>query len=631
MREYKTIISVFAGRERYMKILNEYIDLGLKLNIIDEYHIMNFTFNRSDNDYVINLQKRMNEKYEGRVNIHYSEENLKTIEELEKNKLINKKNIMNNENEFNNTGKKWKNFYKILGDKIGDEKSVIIKCDDDILFIDINNLEKAYYQRWINKYPFIMHSNCINNGVCAYYQRDKFEKISDMLLKYPKGGICGIIFEKPELSMIMHYNFLDKLLEKNKLIENLKKYYLDKNKYISTRISINFVLMHGEDIKYLKDIGDNDEYELSSKVPEKLLRPNLILKDMVTSHFSYGMQDKILKQRPDILKMYEDLMKEYMENVNIKKEFMEEIKKECMEEIKKENKYKCKKISENKYYVKNPILDNEYIIRDIKSGKYIYYDFEKKKLILDDEKYTYLEITNIKNNIGYITLGIHPLTRYNVPNDILNDMIYMKSLVDNREKLIEIRLKDNEKEKELYEIVLCKNKLNLINDLGEIKFKNIKEDEIKDNLWEIINGKKMVNYEEYIEVERIYIEKTDNYKYKNTKNNEIYYNTYSGWKLETLFMEDDLEQHIEDEIKKEEVEEIKLKEDELDQQLEDEIKKEEVKEIKLKEDELEECLEDKIKKEEVEEIKLKEDEMKKDEKKKKRTNKSKIKKELISK
>ncbi len=606
MREYKTIICVFAGRERYMKILNEYIDLGLKLKIIDEYHLMNFTFNKNDNEYIINLQKEMNEKYEGRVFIHYTDENIKLIEENEKKKIINK----NQHIQFNNTQNKWINFYSILGDKIGDEKSVIIKCDDDILFIDIYSLEKAFYQRWINKYPFIMHSNCINNGVCTYFQKNKLEKIKELINKYPKGGICGPIFERPELSLVIHYDFLNKILESEEnIINNIKYFYLDKNEFISTRISINFVLMHGEDIPYIKQIGENDEYELSSKMPEKLLRPNLILKDMITSHFSYGMQDKILKQRPDIIELYGKLCKIYinkMEKINEKK---------IMEDVIIKNNYICKKINENRLYIRNPILNNQYLIKDKKSDKYLYFDIENNKIKLEKDLYTYFDITNIKDKLVYITLGLHPLTRYNVPNDILNDILYMKGLIDNRDKLIEMKIVENLDDREFYTICLIKSKLYLIIEKGELKFKNIKEDEIKENIWEIINGKRTNNYKEYIEVERVYIEKKDTFIYKNIENGEIYYNTYSGWRLETLFFEEELKDEIKDEVL------VKLKENE--NQNENEVLKENENENEiLKENENE----NEVLKENEVLIKLKDNELKV-EKTRKRKIKSKSKKE----
>ena len=52
--------------------------------------------------------------------------------------------------------------------------SIIIKCDDDILFIDIHGLKNAIKQRKNDKKSFLIHSNCINNNICSYYQRNNF-------------------------------------------------------------------------------------------------------------------------------------------------------------------------------------------------------------------------------------------------------------------------------------------------------------------------------------------------------------------------------------------------------------------------------------------------------------------------
>ena len=55
MREFKVIFCVFCGRERYMSILQRYINFCLDKNLIDEYHMMNFTRNLKDLEYIINL------------------------------------------------------------------------------------------------------------------------------------------------------------------------------------------------------------------------------------------------------------------------------------------------------------------------------------------------------------------------------------------------------------------------------------------------------------------------------------------------------------------------------------------------------------------------------------------------
>ena len=143
---------------------------------------------------------------------------------------------------------------------------------------------------------FLIHSNCINNNICFGNIVMKFKSIRNKLDIYPKGGILGPIFENPIYAYIMQYQFLHDCMNK---IENIYEYYL-KDIYINTRISINFILLNGEDCKYLKNTKYDDEYELSSYYPEKLCRPNKIIGNFITCHYSYSMQENILSRKKEL-------------------------------------------------------------------------------------------------------------------------------------------------------------------------------------------------------------------------------------------------------------------------------------------------------------------------------------------
>ena len=68
--------------------------------------------------------------------------------------------------------KSWENYYNHYTDYkyVND---IIIKCDDDIVFIDLNKLPKYLDFIKNNDYDLVF-ANTINNGVCAYYQQNKF-------------------------------------------------------------------------------------------------------------------------------------------------------------------------------------------------------------------------------------------------------------------------------------------------------------------------------------------------------------------------------------------------------------------------------------------------------------------------
>ena len=265
---------VFAGRKKNIEILHKYIITLLKENIIQEYHIFDFTRNLND-----------------KVFLMESYHNLKLI-------FNNKIFIHNSENKINNINQQydWSPFYKTISKKNFYQNSIVIKCDDDILFIDINGLKNAISERKKDKKSFLIHSNCINNNICTYYHQDFFDSIKNNIKKYPDGGILGPTFENPIYSYIIQKDFLHNCY---KNLQNIYSYYL-KDIYINTRISINFILLNGEDCKYFKNTSINDEYELSSFYPEKLIRPNKIIGNFITCHYSYSMQEKLLSRKNDL-------------------------------------------------------------------------------------------------------------------------------------------------------------------------------------------------------------------------------------------------------------------------------------------------------------------------------------------
>ena len=62
-RNYKIIFCVFGGREKNMNILQKYIEKCLEWNIIDEYHIMNFSRNIKDWNYLKTSFERFSELF----------------------------------------------------------------------------------------------------------------------------------------------------------------------------------------------------------------------------------------------------------------------------------------------------------------------------------------------------------------------------------------------------------------------------------------------------------------------------------------------------------------------------------------------------------------------------------------
>ena len=514
LNNYITKICVFLGREKNMVILHKYIELGLQENIINEYHMFDFSRNMLDHNFIKIEYERLISIYPTQIFLHNSLENY--------DKLSKKEKVKSQTN--------WNPFYKTLATKLYDENSIIIKCDDDILFIDIYALKNALNDRWKDKESFLIHSNCINNGVCAYYLRNNFPMLKEKLSIYPKGGILGALFEKPELAYAMHLQFLKDI---NNDLSNLNNYIID-DVYFSSRISINFILIRGEDIKYLENVSTNDEYELSSKIPEELLRKNKIKGDLITSHLSYQMQDKIILSQNYILNLYNSLYSNYCKNRlnnNIKNNIKDNIKdntKNNRNNNTNNNTTIHYDAENNIFRVPNWINDNHIYIKHESTNQYIYYDYETFELKLSGTNKTLFELYNYKENVHYIMIGIYYLSNNNVRGNFKNEQVLIKNMSNYSEKLIILEKDDdNDNDNNSFYIKFSKTNtyLSIIKDNNHLTNTNksidkwiFEKPEKKESIISVIREKK-----------------DDKFFYKNIKTNEIYSNIYAGWAYENIF------------------------------------------------------------------------------------------------
>lgn len=502
---------VFVGREKNLVILHRYIELGLQNNIFNEYHMFDFSRNLKDSNFIQSEYIRLSEKFTGSIFIHNYENNLLNIKN--NNKSIDKKT-------------NWNPFYKRIYD-ISSDNDIIIKCDDDILFIDLIGLKNAIIDRKLDKDTFLIHSNCINNGVCAYYHRNSFDKLNEKLNVYPKGGILGVLFENPEIAYGMHMDFLNNF-------EKLDKYFID-DVFVNSRISINFILINGSDLKYMKDISYHDEYETSSYIPEKLGRVNKIKGDFITSHYSYSFQEKIMFYRNDIYNKYYELSIKKISDSNTgsnsDSKFILETKykynKSYINDIYRPILHKMN--DNNIFKVKNWITKNSYYIKNYDNNKYLYIDYEKDDVMISDKNRTIFEMVELDSNIFELHLGIYFFTKYNVLGKFKNENILAKNIQDKTER------------------ILIKEDLDITNNSIYIKFKKYNSYlSISDRNIDFVDVtlkrqtkwilEKIHSNDEFIVAKRIDTNNKFYYKDVNDQSintsNDYYTNFYLGWGLE---------------------------------------------------------------------------------------------------
>jgi len=266
----KNILTIFAGRENNLIVLNKYLIKALDLKLLDEIHYWDYTRNNSDELY---LKSICNNKF------HY----MKTT-----------------------TKSSWTNYYNYY-DKPEYKDDIIIKCDDDILFIDLSKLGEFinYTKTTDNNLVF---ANTINNGVSAYYQQHKFNLIPKELmeLEYPVNGFCGSLWESGTKAEQLHNYFIDNY-----------KSFLDYNYNnavipITTRFSINFIAIKGSDWNIIKDCGNNDEHNLTVTYVKNNKLKNVLYTNFYVAHLSFYRQEETNINSTDLRVKYEKLANSFL-------------------------------------------------------------------------------------------------------------------------------------------------------------------------------------------------------------------------------------------------------------------------------------------------------------------------------
>jgi len=479
---------VFAGRQKNMTVLHKYIIELLRLKIIHEYHIFDFSRKIEDKHFLFESYKNFNKEFNNQIFIHNHKNNI----------------TINNHHQYD-----WSPFYKTISKKKFYNDSVIIKCDDDILFIDIPGLKNAIQERIHDKKSFIIHSNCINNNICTYFHKNKFENIQEKLNHYPKGGILGPCFENPFLAAHMHNQFTNNLIND---ISSLNKYFID-NTYINHRISINFILLNGEDCKYFKHTSFNDEYELSSYYPEKLVRPNKIIGNFITSHFSYSLQDKLLNKNKSLNFLYDKLSNIYLEKYNFN------INKSDLNMNVNNQLFKINNWGKNKYYIKNWLNENHYYLKC--NDHYLYIDYFDDLFSLKQNKKSLFEIHFIEDDIIEIQLGIYKFNKYNLSDVFKNRHILLKFLYNTQESKIKIEKINNMTYLKFLKSNLYISWLNQSFQMTQTPMTS----------WDLIKPTKLfesIYIKRYVKNKKIF--------YKNLNHGDIFTNFYLGWGYENIIV-----------------------------------------------------------------------------------------------
>lgn len=272
------IFYIFAGRKEFMSILLRYVDALLKQGIISEVHIWDYTRTELDKKYVYEVCNS-NDRYSLKVPT--------------KNK------------------KHWDESYHYYRDTLR-ESDIVIKCDDDIVYIDI-----ASFGDWVNciEDGKFYYPNIVNNDVCAYLQqKNGVHNLFDYDVDYDtcKTGQDPDPFTK--WGEDAWFKSSKKAIEIHSLfLKNKDKFILKElpHETYNSRISINMFGCTGKTFKTFlsrEEFGTADEDIVSVRCGAG----NIINLNTTIVHFAFGPQAHGLRELNDneLLCKYVELSRE---------------------------------------------------------------------------------------------------------------------------------------------------------------------------------------------------------------------------------------------------------------------------------------------------------------------------------
>lgn len=172
--------------------------------------------------------------------------------------------------------------------------AVILKMDDDVVYVDLDRLAELIVFRRAHPEFFLVSANLVNNGVCAFFQQQRgVVPRTVMELPYPPRGYCGTLWERADLAEHLHDYFL--AMPQRFVVPGIDE--------APDRLSINCVAYLGADLDYLTDIGNDDEEALSVTIPQQLRRKNVIYQPAVAAHLSFYSQEPAMDV-PRLLSRY---------------------------------------------------------------------------------------------------------------------------------------------------------------------------------------------------------------------------------------------------------------------------------------------------------------------------------------
>ena len=175
--------------------------------------------------------------------------------------------------------------------------AIFVKMDDDIIFCDRESMNDFIEAVENSNELIIWSANVLNNGVCAYFQKENGYYIGEKFdFEYPRKGLWGTLWESAPLCAKLHQYFIKNsnfVLQKARASKELIA--LPKEDRFSTNfVAFKYPIMIMMALAYELTKNNDDEYLMTVSLPALFGLKKYIFQKLIVSHLSFFKQEESL-------------------------------------------------------------------------------------------------------------------------------------------------------------------------------------------------------------------------------------------------------------------------------------------------------------------------------------------------
>lgn len=273
----RVVICIPSGRYRYLRVLLPYLLAERNAHIIDEIRLWVNTDEPTDLEYFARMEQQ-----------HPRIKRVFNAGRLDKNLY----DATRNHYQYNDS------IYRFYRD-CTESGTIYLKVDDDICYVHdefLTNMCKAVLEREATNYACVANVFNIPYVTKLLQERGNIDDKLGMSTGDPR---CPYACTNGDFAAHIHKQFLD-------IVEggDVRDLYFSSH-FLTGRQRIGTMAWTGNSFKQFGGrVGPRDEVELTTKIPETLLKPLWIVGDAVVAHFAFSHQRAVLEDHTNILGRY---------------------------------------------------------------------------------------------------------------------------------------------------------------------------------------------------------------------------------------------------------------------------------------------------------------------------------------